>query len=120
MCKTLWFAAVSAVCGAAFLCPTLGAQATSPAAAVRPASLDDTTIVRALYVNRWASQSPRRMRQLIALADSTEINALVIDMKDEFGLNYASKDPMVERNAGAGGRIPHFAELMDTLKAHGI
>jgi len=120
MRKTLWFLAVSAACGAAFLCSTLGAQAAAPASTVRPASLDDTTIVRALYVNRWASQSPRRMRELIALADSTEINALVIDMKDEFGLNYESTDPMVERNAGHGGRIPHFTELMDTLKAHGI
>ncbi len=81
MRKTLWFVAVSAVCGAAALCPTLDAQApAATAAAVHPASLDDTTIVRALYVNRWASQSPRRMRQLIAIAGSTEINALVSDM----------------------------------------
>ncbi|HKT09969.1 MAG TPA: putative glycoside hydrolase, partial [Gemmatimonadaceae bacterium] len=121
MRKTLWFVAVPAVCGAAVLCPTLGAQApATPVAAVHPVSLDDSTIVRALYVNRWASQSPRRMRQLIAIADSTEINALVIDMKDEFGLNYESQDPLVERNAGHGGRIPHLVELMDTLKAHGI
>jgi len=119
MRKTLWFVAVSAACGLAALCPTLSAQA-GPAAAARPVSLDDTTIVRALYVNRWASQSPRRMRQLIALADSTEINALVIDMKDEFGLNFESTDPVVERNAGHGGRIPHLAELLDTLKAHRI
>src|SRR5690242_18357543 len=37
--------------------------------------------VRALYVNRWASQSRKRMAKLIAIADTTEINALVIDMK---------------------------------------
>ena len=119
MRKTLWLIAVSAACGLAVLCPTLSAQA-GPTAAARPVSLDDTTIVRALYVNRWASQSPRRMRQLIALADSTEINALVIDMKDEFGINYESTDPVVERNAGHGGRIPHLAELLDTLRAHRI
>ena len=119
MRKTLWLIAVSAACGLAVLCPTLSAQA-GPAAAARPVSLDDTTIVRALYVNRWASQSPRRMRQLIALADSTEINALVIDMKDEFGINYESTDPVVERNAGHGDRIPHLAELLDTLRAHRI
>lgn len=119
MRKTLWLIAVSAACGLAVLCPTLSAQA-GPAAAARPVSLDDTTIVRALYVNRWASQSPRRMRQLIALADSTEINALVIDMKDEFGINYESTDPVVQRNAGHGGRIPHLTELLDTLRAHRI
>ena len=88
-----------------------------PAARVLP---PDSGIVRALYVNRWAAQRPERMRALIALADSTEINALVIDLKDEFGLNFASDDPMVARNAGKAGRIPHLAALLDTLKAHHI
>src|SRR5690242_12436329 len=37
----------------------------------------DLPIVRALYVNRFAAQSSKRMRKLIAIADSTEINALV-------------------------------------------
>jgi hypothetical protein len=82
--------------------------------------LADTSIVRGLYVNRFAAQSPARMRKLIAIADSTEINALVIDMKDEFGLNYQSPDPTVARNAGNAGRIPRLQELLDTLHAHGI
>src|SRR5215831_13469020 len=38
------------------------------------------TTVRALYVNRWATQSRRRMAKLVAAADETEINALVLDM----------------------------------------
>ena len=91
------------------------------APAVRQAAMaGDVPIVRALYVNRSAAQSMRRMRSLIAIADSTEINALVIDMKDEFGLNFVSSDPMVARNAGRGGTVPHLAALLDTLKAHGI
>lgn len=77
-------------------------------------------VVRGLYVNRWATQSPKRMRALIALADSTEINAFVLDLKDEFGLNYASKDSSVRRNAGRAGVIPELPALLDTLKAHGI
>jgi hypothetical protein len=81
---------------------------------------DDSQIVRALYVNRWASQSPKRMHELIAIADSTEINAFVIDMKDEFGLNFESADTMVKRNAGNSGKVPHLKELLDTLKAHHI
>ena len=60
--------------------------------------------MRALYVNRWASQSKKRMAKLIAAADSTEINALVIDMKDEFGLNYKSQNPEFAKNAGTATR----------------
>jgi hypothetical protein len=81
---------------------------------------DDSQIVRALYVNRWAAQSPKRMAELIAIADSTEINAFVIDMKDEFGLNFVSSDTLVKRNAGNAGQVPHLAALLDTLHAHHI
>ena len=80
----------------------------------------DTAIVRGIYVNRWAAQSPKKMRSLIALADTTEINAFVIDIKDEFGINYTSSDTMVKRNAGRGGTIPGMPALLDTLDAHGI
>ncbi len=59
--------------------------------------------MRALYVNRFAAQSTKRMRQLIQIADETEINALVIDMKDEFGLNFKTRIPEFARNAGTAG-----------------
>jgi hypothetical protein len=77
-------------------------------------------IVRALYVNRFAAQSTRRMRQLIQIADETEINALVIDLKDEFGLNYKSSNPEFARNAGTAGTIRDLRGLLDTLRAHKI
>ena len=76
--------------------------------------------VRGIYVNRWATQSPKRMRELIRIADETEINGMVLDLKDEFGLNYASKDTAVSRNAGRSGSIPQLKALIDTLHAHGI
>src|SRR5688500_441668 len=80
----------------------------------------DTMILRGLYVNRFAAVSSRKMAKIIAIADSTEINALVIDIKDEFGLNYASTDPTVRRNAGTAGAIPKLRALLDTLRAHRI
>lgn len=49
--------------------------------------------VRALYVNAWAFGGSR-FRDLIQLADETEVNALVIDLKDDTGyLTYASNVP---------------------------
>jgi hypothetical protein len=70
----------------------------------------DFPIVRALYVNRFAAQSTKRMRQLVQMADETEINALVIDMKDEFGLNFKTSNAEWARNAGR--RAP-FATCAD-------
>ncbi|HSJ63596.1 MAG TPA: putative glycoside hydrolase [Gemmatimonadaceae bacterium] len=107
-----------------------GAAARPPSAPAGPRSSSasasgrltpaDVPVVRGLYVNRWAAQSAARMRSLIAIADSTEINGFVIDLKDEFGLNYASADSLVRRNAGNGGTIPRLGALLDTLHAHGI
>jgi hypothetical protein len=77
-------------------------------------------VVRALYVNRWAAQSPGKMRHLIAIADTTEINGFVIDMKDEFGLNYRTTNKEWARNAGNAGTVPRLEALLDTLKAHNI
>jgi hypothetical protein len=77
-------------------------------------------VVRALYVNRFAAQSSKRMRQLIQLADETEINALVIDMKDEFGLNYTPSNAQFARNAGTSGTVHNLPALLDTLRAHRI
>jgi hypothetical protein len=77
-------------------------------------------IVRALYVNRFAAQSTKRMRQLIQIADETEINAFVIDLKDEFGLNYRTASADWARNAGTAGSIRDLRGLLDTLRAHKI
>src|SRR5215217_4831471 len=77
-------------------------------------------VVKGLYVNRFAAQSTRRMRQIIAMADSTEVNALVIDIKDEFGLNYAPSNPEFAKNAGNMGKIANLRGLLDTLRAHKI
>ena len=81
---------------------------------------EEFPIVRALYVNRFAAQSTKRMRQLIRIADETEINAFVIDLKDEFGLNYKSANPAFARNAGTAGTIRDLRGMLDTLRAHGI
>jgi len=99
---------------------TAPAATSTAAPAAAPVRLLDAPVVRGLYVNRFAAQSPKRMRQLMAMADATEINAFVIDIKDEFGINYKSADAVVQRNAGNAGTIGDLRGLLDTLKAHQI
>lgn len=84
---------------------------------------DSTTypVIRALYLNRFAAQSTRKMRHMFAIADSTEINGFVIDMKDEFGLNYRSSNPEIRKNAGSDkGHVANVKALVDSVKAHGV
>ncbi len=96
------------------------ASATQLPAAVQKLRTDPSAPIRGLYINRFAAQSSKRMKKLIAVADSTEINAFVIDVKDEFGLNYNSTDPMVQKNGGTQTKVGNMKALLDTLNAHGI
>ena len=113
--------------------PSPSASSTAPAPAPTAASAGGTAapggridvdkefpVVRALYVNRFAAQSTKRMRQLIQIADETEINALVLDMKDEFGLNFKTSNAEFARNAGTAGTVRDLPALLDTLRAHKI
>ncbi|HVD60755.1 MAG TPA: putative glycoside hydrolase, partial [Gemmatimonadaceae bacterium] len=103
------------------------AAAVAPSAAAGPVSAqvqklrtDLSTPIRGLYINRFAAQSSKKMGRLIAVADSTEINAFVIDIKDEFGLNFHSSDPMLQKNEGTAPKVANLKGLVDTLNAHGI
>ncbi len=93
---------------------------TGPTAAPMAAAGNDTAIVRALYVNRFAAMSSKKMRHLLAVADTTEINAFVIDIKDEFGLNYNSPTPSFAQNAGTMNKVRDLKALVDTVRAHGV
>jgi hypothetical protein len=79
--------------------------------------------LRGLYVNRWAAVG-EKMWQLIDVAKRTEINALVIDVKDDRGyVLYRSSIPLA-REIGADTVAPMRADRMravlDTMRAHDI
>ena len=79
--------------------------------------------LRALYVNRWAALG-KKMWQLIEVAKTTEVNALVIDVKDDRGLVlYRSRVPLA-REIGADTVMPMTAArvraVLDTMRAHGV
>jgi hypothetical protein len=90
-----------------------------PTPPVLDSLIKGTLAVRGLYVYRFAA-NPRRMKHLLAIADSTEINAFVIDVKDEFGLNFNSNDPLLKKNAGTQVKATHLAAVVDSIRAHGI
>src|ERR1051326_7012851 len=77
--------------------------------------------VHGIYVNAWAFGT-RRFQELVRLADSTRINAFVVDVKDDTGyLTYKSEVPTaLEIGANRQLRAPDAAARVALLKAHGI
>jgi hypothetical protein len=77
--------------------------------------------VKALYVNAWAFGGSK-LWQLVSLADSTEINAFVVDVKDDTGCLLYPSDVKVAQEIGATKcvRTRDVKSRLDTLHAHGI
>ena len=79
------------------------------------------TAVRAIYLNAWAFGGSR-FYDLVRLADTTEVNSFVIDVKDDTGyLTYHSDVPTAVA-IGANGqlRAPDATKRLRVLHAHGI
>jgi len=81
--------------------------------------------LRGLYVNRWAALG-RKLNDLIGVAKRTEVNALVIDVKDDRGfVLYRSSVPLA-REIGADTADGHWMSgaklraVLDTMAAHKI
>ena len=111
-----------------------GATANAPGAAARSDSLaawrgkfgnrvPRPDSVRALYVNAWAAGSRTRMAELIRIADETEVNAFIVDIKEsDTFLAYDSTAIPLAKEIGADTRpaTKWMEALVDTLQAHGI
>ena len=114
---------VASACGGTRRAPSDSARVTTSAGSVLRAVADSNTypVIRGLYLNRFAAQSAKKLHHLFAIADSSEINAFVIDMKDEFGLNYQPKNKEFAKNAGTNhGHVADVRALIDSVKAHGL
>src|SRR5882762_5595007 len=77
--------------------------------------------IKALYVNAWAFGS-NKLWHLVRLADSTEINALVVDVKDDTGCLLYKSNVKVARDIGATRciRARDARARLDTLHEHDI
>lgn len=77
--------------------------------------------IRGLYLNAYAAGSRTRLPKLIAMADSTEINTFVVDVKTERGIHYTSGLPLAtELQAQGENTLRDLTALVDTLHAHDI
>jgi len=99
---------------------SLAADSVKRAAIVR---VPRPEVVRGLYVNRWAAVG-KKLGQLIDIAKTTEVNALVIDVKDDRGfILYKSRVPLAHE-IGADTTRPmskdRLRTILDTLVAHKI
>lgn len=82
---------------------------------------ESPAVVRGLYLNAWIFGSPR-FYELVSLADTTEVNAFVIDVKDDRGfMTYQSNVPTaIAVGANRQVRARDVRSRLATMREHGI
>ncbi len=79
--------------------------------------------MRALYVNRWAAMG-QKWGKFIDIAKKTEVNALVIDVKDDRGLTLYHSDVQVAKDIHAADghcmKRDRVKQYLDTMQKYGI
>jgi len=77
--------------------------------------------VRALYMSGWVAGSKNFRDSVIKIVDKTEINAVVIDIKDSTGrVSFQIDDPLIKEIGSAENRIRNIRELTALLHSKNI
>ncbi|MCL6590729.1 MAG: putative glycoside hydrolase [Firmicutes bacterium] len=78
-------------------------------------------IVKGIYATGWIAGHPIWMPRLIRFIDETEVNALVVDVKDDTGtLSFKLDVPLANEIGASLKKIADPVKLMDTLREHQI
>ncbi|MDW8058708.1 MAG: putative glycoside hydrolase [Thermomicrobium sp.] len=94
-------------------------EATVPASMELAVTLEPL-VVRAIYINALVASKPDALEKRLELVDRTEVNAVVIDLKDSTGQVYYDTRVALAHEIGAVRPILQPAELVRALEARGI
>ncbi|HLP86346.1 MAG TPA: putative glycoside hydrolase [Candidatus Paceibacterota bacterium] len=77
--------------------------------------------VRALYMSAWVAGSEDFRNSLVKIVDETELNAVVIDIKDSTGrVSFYTDDPLIKKIGSSENRIKDIRALTALLHKKGI
>ncbi|MGH7470647.1 MAG: putative glycoside hydrolase [Longimicrobiales bacterium] len=76
--------------------------------------------VRALYLNAWAAGSTRKLQKLIDIANQTEVNSFVIDVKEGGEVSYTTEVKLAQRASAVRNYVPNVRAVLTRLKENDI
>lgn len=77
--------------------------------------------LKAVYLTSWAAGNKKFRAELSSLASSTEVNAVVIDVKDYTGrISFRVDDPELQAIGSSENRIPDIKEYIKSLHEQGV
>ncbi len=77
--------------------------------------------VKAIYMSSWVAGNKKLRENLVELIDKTELNAVVIDIKDYTGKVFFTNDGEIIKEIGSTeNRIPNIKQFIGSLHDKGI
>ena len=77
--------------------------------------------VKAIYMTACVATMPSFREKLVHIADTTEVNSIIVDVKDFSGtIAFSATDPLLKDNAGNGCRTRDLREFIAELHEKGI
>lgn len=77
--------------------------------------------VKALYMSGWVAGSNNFRDSIIKIIDETEINSVVIDVKDSTGrVSFSTSDPLIQKIGSSENRISNIRALTALLHSKNI
>jgi hypothetical protein len=77
--------------------------------------------VKAIYMTSWVSGTKERRENLVRLIESTELNSIVIDVKDYSGrVSFETGDPYIQAIGASEARIKDIKEFIRQLHQKNI
>jgi hypothetical protein len=77
--------------------------------------------VKAIYFTSWNAATPSRLEEAIRLIKNTELNAIVINIKEETGtIAFNTRSPLIKALKAEEVRLTDFPALINRLHKEGI
>lgn len=77
--------------------------------------------LKAIYMTACVATMPSFREKLVRIADTTEVNSIIIDVKDFSGtIAFTPEDPLLKNNEGKGCRTKDLREFIAELHEKGI
>lgn len=88
---------------------------------VKVTHIETPEAVKAIYMTACVASMPSFREKLVHLADTTEVNSIIIDVKDFSGtIVFPASDPLLKDNIGLGCRTKDLREFIAHLHENGI
>lgn len=77
--------------------------------------------VKAIYVSSWVAATPSIMKRINQLIDTTEVNAVVLDIKDATGrVSFLTHNPIVNETASPENCIKNIDAFINELHSRNV